>query len=403
MSSNEDKTVESGGQSESEREPPSSPEPPRRGGRVLGTLALLLALAALGLSGWLAYQAYLEPVDGQASSDRSWLEEQLQVLPALEQKVDSLAEQLVTLERRQQSQDDRADRIEDRLDSRVDQLGSLEQGLGRVDERTEGLVRRVDGLEQQLADRKGETADLSRRLEDAVQQLDARGDLQREVDRDLRQQMLMLEAAGLLRIGQDLAEVRGNSREAQRAFERARERLSAAENARLDPVMRTLAREIEALAAHDPLNLDAELARLERLGRASGNWPLQLPEAESAAETANEGDGWRDRLGRTFGALVRVESRDSLGRDEEQFEAAREQLRLRLVAAELALLRRDAATLAVQAEAAAGLLEEWFVVDAEPVAAAREQLQRLAGLDLSPDLPALGAALEQLQARLDES
>lgn len=385
---------------------PSASPPPRRGGGVLGGMALVLALAALGLSGWLFYQAVLEPADPQSSVDQARLErveQQVDQLTALEQSVGNLDAELAALERRQASEDERLGRIEQRLDSRDGQMAPLEQGLGRVDERTEALARQVGEMEQQLADRTAEAAELRRRLEAAVEQLDARGDLEREADRDLRQQMVMLEAASLLRVGQDLAEVHGNVGEARRAFERARTRLEATENARLDPVRRTLAREIEALAAHRGPDLDAELARLERLGRESRAWPLQLPGAEPEAEAAEEGEGWRGRVGRTLARLVRVESRDALGRDEEQFEAAREELRLRLLAAELALLRRDAAALGVQLEAAIDLLEEWFDGAAEPVAAARQEFQRLAGLDLNPDPPALGAALEQLQARLDEA
>jgi len=137
------------------------------------------------------------------------------------------------------------------------------------------------------------------------------------------------------------------------------------------------------------------------MGRESRNWPLQLPGLKEKSGSAEESEGWRDRLGETLGALVRVETRDSLGRSEEQFEAGREQLRLRLLAAELALMRRNSEALTVQTEAALGLLDEWFDTSAEPVAAARATLQHLAGLDLNPDLPTLGTALGQLQSRLD--
>lgn len=420
MSSNDDKSDQvtvadenSGDAAAATSESQAQPAPARRGGRGLAGLGLLLAAGALGLSGWLAYQAYIEPAyfesgDEQSFVDAQALEEQARAVSTLEQSIERVNTQLDAIERQHEADADRlgkrVERIEDRIDSRQEQTASLEQGLGRVDERTATLVGRVEALEEQLADQNAEAADLRRRLEAAVQQLDERGDLQREVDRDLRQQILMLEAAGLLRVGQDLAEVRGSWREAQRAFERARTRLESVDDARLDPVRRALAGEIEALAAHEAPKFDAELARLERLARASRSWPLQLPGSEPEDAAAGDEDaGWRSRLGRTFSSLVRVESRDELGRDEAQFEAAREQLQLRLVAAELALMRRDAASLETQIQAALGLLEEWFEVDAEPVAAAREQLQRLAGLDLRPDPPALGAALAQLQKRLDES
>ncbi|MEE4638719.1 MAG: uroporphyrinogen-III C-methyltransferase [Wenzhouxiangella sp.] len=390
--------------------PPATAPPARRSGGALGVLALVIALVALATSGWLAYQAELEtPQDDPA--------QQAQALSALEQSIEALDERLGSVQRQQQSSGERLDRVADRVDGRETLTASLEQGLGRVDERTGALAERFDGLEEQLksleqalAGRSAEAADLRRRLEAAIEQLDARGDLQREVDRNLRQQMLMLETASLLRMGQDLAETHGDARRAQRVFERARERLSQVDDARIEPVQRALAREIDALAAHAAPNLDVELARLERLGRESQGWPLQLAGAGSASDVApadagdnNQNDGWRARLGQTFGALVRVENRDSLGRGEEQFAAAREELQLRLVAAELALMRRDAAALAVQMEAAQALLEAWFDPDAQPVQSARQEFQRLAELSLNPELPALGSALAQLQSRLEES
>lgn len=406
MSNNDDKPVpadppaQNSADAVEQAQTQETPSPPaaRRGGGVLGGLALLVALAALGASAWLAYQAYLEPTEENAG-------QQLQALATLEQSIETLQERLAGIDREQQNDRERLGRIADRVDSREAQLAPLEQGLGRVDERTAALGQQVRAMEEALVDRTAETADLRRRLEAAVEQLDARGDLQREVDRDLRQQMLMLEAASLLRIGQDLAEVQGDSRQAQRVFERARVRLERVDDARLEPVRRSLVREIEALATHDGPNLDAELARLERLGRESESWPLQLPGSGPTADPAPEetGDGWRARLGRSFGALVRVESRDALGRDEEQFEAAGEHMKLRLLAAELALMRRDAAALGTQMEAAIALLEAWFEPGAEPVVAARAEFQRLAGLDLNPEPPALGSALAQLQARLDDS
>ncbi|MFW5816496.1 MAG: hypothetical protein ACOCVP_06530, partial [Wenzhouxiangella sp.] len=296
--------------SDAQAQPASAPV--RGGGKGLAGLGLLLAAAALGVSGWLAYQAYIEPAyfesrDEQPSIDVQAFEEQAQAVNALEESLERVNAQLGAIERQHEADADRlgkrVDGIEDRIDSRQAQTASLEQGLGRVDERTETLVGRVETLEQDLAEQSAEAADLRRRLEAAVQQLDERGDLEREVDRDLRQQILMLEAAGLLRAGQDLAEVRASWREAERAFERARTRLESVDDARLDPVRRALAREIEALAAHQAPAFDAGLARLERLARASRSWPLQLPGSEPEAAAPAEDPGWRGRLGRTFASL----------------------------------------------------------------------------------------------------
>jgi uncharacterized protein HemX len=124
--------------------------------------------------------------------------------------------------------------------------------------------------------------------------------------------------------------------------------------------------------------------------------------AEDTPEVSDEA-GWRERLGQSLGALVRVERRDELGRDEAQFEAAREQVQLRLLAAELALTRRDPTALSGQIDAIVRLIDEWFQADASEVAAARSSLLALKAIDLQPSAPELGTALDQLQTRLSDS
>ncbi len=370
-----------------------------------GFVGLFLALVAIGVSGWLGYDRYLQQPGEDLTAQNPALEEQSAAISSLEQTLAELARKVDAQQEARASTADQVSRLVQQSDRRETQLGALEQGLGRVDERTATLVREIEQAEESTVDQTAELADLRRRLEAAVEQIDAAGDLQREIDRDLRRQMLMLEAAGLLRVGQDLAEVQGRWDSAKRAFERARNRLAEVEDARLDPVRRTLAREIEALSAHEGPDLDAELARLQRLSQESRAWPLQLPGTEVIDGSPSQGsdESWSDRLGQTFGALVRVERRDDLGRDEEQFEAAREQLKLRLLATELALLRRDERSLNQQIEAAVGLIDEWFDTDAEEVSAGRDSLEALGQLVLQPAAPELGATLDQLQTRLSGS
>jgi uncharacterized protein HemX len=371
-----------------------------------GVMGLLLALIAIGISGWLSYERYFQAGDSDEAGRDFILAEQSAAISALEQANAELERRLEAQSAAQASTAEQVNRLAQQSDSREAQLGALEQGLGRLDERTSTLIRDVEQAQESTVEQTAELADLRRRLEAAVEQMDAAGDLQREIDRDLRRQMLMLEAAGLLRVGQDLAEVQGRWGSAQQAFERARRRLAEVEDARLDPVRRTLAQEIEALSAFEAPDLNAQLARLQRLGQESRGWPLQLSgmgssdQSEIQGTTDDAGKSWSDRLGQTFGALVKVERRDDLGRDEEQFEAAREQLQLRLLATELALLRRDESAVDQQVAAALALIDGWFDTEAEAVASGRESLEAIGQVALQPVAPDLGATLDQLQTRL---
>lgn len=391
---NDDSAAGSAAASAAEQPPDAAP---RRPGGGLAWLALLLAVAALALAAWLAWPALLE--DAETAEG--------QALAALESQLLEQAE-LVTRLRSDLAEHDQASRsrteeVEQRLDARIEarfgRVADLERAVGRIEARSEDLPARLDALEQELAGRTQDSRELRERLDAAIRQLDERGDLERQVDRDLRRQIVMLEAAGLLRSGQDLAELAGDHSAALRAFRRARTRLSVLEDARLEQVQRSLAREIEDLAAARAPDLHSALAVLERLGRDSQSWPLQLEPAPIASPEETPED-WRQRVGTTLRSLVRIQARDELGRTQEAFEAAREQLRLRLLSAELALARRESETLVLQIDAAIALLDEWFRADAEAVRSARAELERMRELPLTTELPALGSALEQLEARL---
>ncbi len=370
---------------------------PRRRGRGPAWLALLLALVALAVAAWVAWPVLLE--DAETADARA--------LAALEDQLREQAELVVGLQsdlaEHGQASRSRTEQVEQRLEARIEsrfgRVADLERAVGRIEARSEDLPARLDALERELADRTQDSRELRERLDAAIRQLDERGDLERQVDRDLRRQIVMLEAAGLLRSGQDLAELAGDHSAALRAFRRARTRLGALEDARLEQVQRSLAREIEDLAAARAPDLHSALAVLERLGRDSQSWPLQLEPAPVASPEESPED-WRQRVGATLRSLVRIQARDELGRTQETFEAAREQLRLRLLTAELALARRESETLVVQIDAALALLDEWFRADAEAVRSARAELERLRELSLTVESPALGVALEQLEARL---
>ncbi len=395
--------------SSDKEDPPEAPDgsekehdsrPPKQRGGGPAWLAFLLALAALGASAWLVYEHEFQPAEPAEAEAVSALDARL---AELDERVSELQ---AGLGAQAESADQQLAELEQSLDARLERhferVADLERAVGRVEARWEELPERVDSLERDLAERVADGRELRERLDAAIRELDERGDLERQVDRDLRRRIVMLEAAGLLRSGQDLAELAGDRQAALRAFRRARTRLETLEDPRLEQVQRSLAREIEALGAAPGSDLHGELAVLERLGREAASLPLQVePVAVRASE--EDADGWRERVGATLRSLVRVQARDEVGRTEESFQAAREQLRLRLLTAELAVARRDADALALQTGAAVELLDEWFQGDAASVAAARAELERLGSLSLQAELPPLGTALEQLEARLSDS
>lgn len=362
----------------------------RGAGRLPVTLALLLSLAALGVSGWLLY----------GSPDRAG------ELPGMVQDLD---QRMAGLERRARDLESRLEQQLEPLDDLDGQLRGLVQDVDPLPGQIGELTARIDTVQGQLSQRQVEFEQLSEELglmrvemRAAVEQLSDRDQLERRAERDLQRQMAMTEAAALLRLGQDRVALVADFAGGAAAFQRAEARLAGIDDPRLERVRRALAVELDALESARSPDLARSLARLDRLARDIPNWPLQLPGQRHDTQSA-PADGWRGRLAQTMGELVKVQQRDALGRTEAQFDAAREQLQLRLVAAQLALGRRDAAALRLHLQAAMDLIDEWFDVSSEAVLGGRSDIESLAGMDLSPAEPDLGQALELLLARLGGS
>jgi len=392
------------GTAEAQREQPS-PQPdsiaaraqqsaaPRTGRPAY--LALVLSLLALGLAGWLFFERIStleEAHDGTLAA---------QELAAVEARLDELAAQLAAeRDQRQQLRAIQTGLVDD-LDRLSGQLGGQIRALERESEQ---LGSHLERRSSQWSD---DIEGLERQLGEALDAWSDRGDQEQQAERDLQRQIAMLEAAAMLRIGQARAELAGDLSGAKLAYRRADEHLRRVDDVRLDRIRRALAGELEALDSVRSLDLGQSLARLDRLARESRRWPTVL--------TADSGDtqrqridedppaDWRQRLSGAARGLVRVQARDDLGRTQEQFEAARELLQLRLVAAQLALARRDVDVLNLQLAAAIELLDEWFDPSSEAVRQARVDLNELVDIRVEQDMPELGAALNGLQTLLGGS
>ncbi len=339
--------------------------PPTPGSSRRGSLPLVFSLLVLAFCGW------SPSVWSDTQDEPEQAAEYAPELAAVEARMDELAGQLAT------------EREERR------QLLERHEALGGELER---LSARLDELES--------------RLGEATATAEARGAEDLQLERDLQRHIAMLEAAALLRIGQERAELGGDLHGARLAYRRAEELLARGDDARLDRVRRLLAQELESLESAQDLDLGRAMARLDRLARESRGWPTLL--GHGAGEPMPRGDDeepehWRERVAGAARGLVRVQARDDLGRTQEQFEAAREQLQLRLVAAQLALTRRDAGALELHLAAAIELLDDWFDPAANDVVQARGELSDLSELGFEQDVPDLGEALNRLHAVLGGS
>lgn len=387
------------GHEQASKEPDASearePQPPPVRTRRSGSLALVLSLLALALAGWLFYEriSTLEEASVEIPAAHE--------LAAVEARLDELAGQLAAeRDERQQLLAVRAGLADD-LDRLSGQLGGQISALERESEQL-----RSD-LERRSTQWSEDVEGLARQLGEAIDAWSDRGDQEQQAERDLQRQIAMLEAAAMLRIGQARAELAGDLSGAKLAYRRADEHLRRVDDVRLDRIRRALAVELEALESVRSPDLGQSLARLDRLARESRRWPTALAGAPGVTEPEREDEDppadWRERLSGAARGLVRVQARDDLGRTQEQFEAARELVQLRLVAAQLALARRDVDGLDLQLAAAIELLDEWFDPTSEAVRQARGDLNELVELRLEQDVPELGAALNGLQTLMGGS
>ena len=349
----------------------SKPSPWRT---AVAVFALILALAAIAGLAWI------------------WLEQ-----PEVDLDDVAAAEDLAQLQSDVSAHDQRFDELSSSLQSLGEQFEALQPELAdwRRDLREQSedhdhLNRRVADLEADLAE--------------AVERLEAVGGEQRAVDRELARRLHLMESASLLRMGQERAELAGDFAGAREAYRRAYRLLRELDDARANRVRGQVAQELEALEGVAGPDWIAMSAQLSRIAAAADEWPARAiaEGADVTAQIDEDENGWMSRIGSTLASLVRVRPRDAVPVTTEEVDAIREQVRLRLAAAELALARRSLEETAHQLRETRDLIERWFDPDHTGVARALERLSELAGTEPAA-MPSLGTALTDINQLLADS
>lgn len=385
-----------GTQSSDERE--SSPdgerrESTRRTPGALLLLALLMALAALALTSWQWWQSSqdgedtsLAPIERQLADQADRLNAQQADLQALTGRLEARQERLDDLEQR-------ADTGRSRSEDTRSRLQSLERESNRLSER-------VGGLE----------ASIATRLSELRSEMDSGTDRETlALDQQFQAQrvsLTLIEVGGLLRLGQSRAELAADFEGARTAYQRAAARLATLEDSRLQRLRTLVAGELEQLEAVEAPDWAALVGRLDALAGEVARWPLAGQAPSLAPESDQPQDeavsGWWQGVRHALGSLVRVSPREAVALAPAAAESVRERMRLHLVAAQAAAARRSEQELTHHLEAAGSLLAEWFDLDAAGVIRARELIDRAAA-PRATEAPALGAALSELESRLDAS
>jgi uroporphyrin-3 C-methyltransferase len=312
------------------------------------TIALVLAAGAFGLSGWQWQQARQQQTNAEQRADAA--------LAASQQEAGARAA------------------LREQIDALQSRLGAIE---GRVaDFRNEADA--LQGLRQEIA----------------------RG----------REEATLLEVEQEITLAIQQLQLAGNVQVAKLALQTADARLAHLGPHYL-PLRKALGRDLDRLNALPLVDLPGFSLRLEQVVAVVDGLPLSAHSrpASTATKTdaATETSGWWARTAtavwQELKGLIRIQRFDQVdvaliapGQDF----LLRENLKLRLLNARLALLSRDQATFRSELKQAREWLGRYFVADDKAVLGALEALGKMAASEIAGDMPTLNetqAALRGLR------
>lgn len=332
--------------------PPSAREAAPRSGSGPAVLLAVLALAAAGFLGW------------------QWFE--------MRGRVEAMHQEL-------------AQRL-----AEGDTVAKEARGVARQgQESLAALQAKIGAIEGRLADSEGQAAALEALYQEFSRSRD---------DRTLAE----VEQAVIL-ANQQL-QLAGNLEAALIALEGAETHLALIDQARLQPLRRALAGDIERLRAVPTLDVSGLALRLERLQATVDDLPLafageaQTPGAAENGEARGPVNFLADlgrELWRELRGLVRVERLDRtepalLGPAQGAY--LRENLKIRLLSARLGLLSRDGRAFNEDLRQAAGWIERYFDLRQAAVQNALKEMRDLGAVKIPVERPAIDDSLVALRA-----
>jgi uroporphyrin-3 C-methyltransferase len=258
----------------------------------------------------------------------------------------------------------------------------------------QSLQARVAALDAKLAETQGQQLALEAMYQELSRSRDER---------------VLAEVEQSVSIAAQQLQLAGNVEAALIALQSADSRLARAANPRLVGLRKLLARDIARLKALPAADVPGIALKLESVAVGVDTMPLayeQRPKAAAPAQASRSPtdlsfwqalarDIWSDTK-----QLVRIERIDApepglLSPSQNFF--LRENLKLRLVNARLALLSRDAKSFKEDVGQSRVWLERYFDTSAKPVQGALVTLKSLAAADMATELPSLDETLNTLR------
>jgi uroporphyrin-3 C-methyltransferase len=298
------------------------------------------------------------------------------------------------------------------VDTRM-QVASLQQELARRLSDGDSVAKEGRALARQsqeaLAALQAKVGVLEAKLAETQSQAVALEAMYQELS-STRDERVLAEVEQAVVIAMQQLQFAGNVEAALIALQGADARLARSVQPQFLPVRKLIARDIERLKGTPGANISGLSLKIESVVAAVDGLPLayeQRPKADAAkpasATRPVSADYWSELgsdLWREFRQFVRLESIDQgdpalLSPNQSFF--LRENLKLRLLNARLALLQRDGKVFHEEIRQSREQLERYFDGRAKPVQAAQSTLKALATTDVSFDLPGLAETLTALR------
>lgn len=335
---------------------------------VLAILAILLALGATAVSGYLWYQVQVEQKNSQYRTIidmRSAINEGVQNIDLMEKRFDEL----------RATQQAINDQVQITLKDKVD---DLEQSQERLADQNQSLVESIEKV----------YADLDRNLDSWA----------------------LEEVEQLLRIANHSLLLSSDISTATHGLELADARIQQLANPALLDVREALLKDITALKNLQPPDLAGLALKLSKMADGIDDLPLSQkaqreikPNEDSSPGSTQTENSWASLGGEILGdlkQLVRIQNLDEPAKPlltPEQRYFLFSNLRLMLSGAQIATLRRDTSTYRDNLEQAKNWLQSYFDREHQGVSKLLTDIDQMMAVELNPSLPDISASLVKLQ------
>jgi len=293
---------------------------------------------------------------------------------------------------------------------------------GRIGATQEELARRLRDIESEsrearalgrqaqegLREAQAKIGALEAKLAESQNQQVALEALYQELSRS-RDEALLADVEQTLLVANQQLQVAGNVRSALIALQSADARLARLDRPQLAGLRKIIARDIERLKLAPYVDVIGLSARLDNLSATIDNLPLAMEMRPPPAAPAKKSGAQEDEsawlrftreLWRDLRDLVRIQNMDNpdaVLMTPTQAYFLRENLKLRLLGARLALLARDEKSFKADLRAARDWLARYYDSRDKSVASVAAAVRQLLDSQISIELPDLAASLEAVR------